>query len=512
MIKRLFAAVKSGLRHPVAMGRKIMRSLMIAKGLIEANRKLREKGIQLIVVLPPTPSRLTSLTDFEKDRIRSWTFDFNHITEKDARIIERLDPEETVEALLQKYDGAKVIEKNGHKTLADFSNSYVNIVNGHRVTPDQPRQYKNTIFFYGACTVRGTGVGDDETIPAYVQRQANEKYPDTWRCVNMAIGCGSSVRDDLHRLNNTAFYKGDIAVVCNLINRLSAALIRKNGIEIWDSAAAFHAGQAGEEGFTDLPFHTNRAGNRIIASYIFSKMDSRGDLNVPAGGRERELVGCLAPDEMVDAAWVTSEGFKQYLAYLREHKTSGRNNGAIVMNCNPFTLGHRYLIETATREVEDLFVFVVEEDKSFFPFADRLALVQKGTVDLPNVHILRSGQFIISALTFPGYFYKDENKDAIVDTSRDVDLFARYIAPELGITVRFAGEEPLDPVTRQYNEAMAERLPMYGIRFCEIPRKADETNVISASRVRAAIQQGDWESIKGLVPPTTMDYLVKRFQ
>lgn len=510
MSHRHFSALWKSLRHPLEKGRKLKAFVDVARKIAKVNAELSKKGISLIIVLPPSAGRLTSLTDSERERIQNWTFDFNHITEEDAQIISRLYKDEPVEVLLQKYDGAKVIEKNGHKTLADFSNQYVHIVNGHRVTPGQPAHYHNTIWLYGACTVRGTGVGDDETVPAYLQGQIEEEYPQAYRCVNMAIGCGSTILDDLHRLNNTVFYQGDTAVICNLVNGHAVSLMRRFGVTVWDAAEAFNHRTGSEEWFTDQPFHTNKAGNRMIASYIFLQLKKSGYLQSAAG--ERKLVGCLAPDETVDAAWVTSEEFKQYLAYLRAHKTGGTNNGAIVMNCNPFTLGHQYLIETAAREVDELFVFVVEEDRSFFPFADRMELVQKGTADLSNVHVLRSGQFIISALTFPGYFYKDEDKDAVVDTSQDVDMFAHYIAPELGIAVRFAGEEPLDPVTRQYNESMAERLPMYGIRFCEIPRKTDETNVISASRVRAAIQDGDWEHIKRLVPQTTMDYLVRRFQ
>lgn len=510
MSNHLSAVFINCLRHSLVMGEKIRKLVRDTNKVAKANKKLRQNGVRFIVVLPPSAERITSLTDFEKERIQNWIFDFNHITDKDAQIISRLYKDEPVEVLLQKYDGAKVIEKNGHKTLADFSSPYVNIVNGHRVTPGQPEHYRNTIHVYGACTVRGTGVGDDETIPAYLQRQINDEYPETFRCVNLAIGCGSSVLDDLHRLNNTVFYKGDIAVLCNLVNRLSVSLLRRVGVEVWDSAEAFERRTTTEEWFTDQPLHTNKVGNRVIASYIFSRMKEADYLKASAG--ERTLVGCLAPDETVDAAWVKSETFAAYIKYLREHRTGGANNGAIVMNCNPFTLGHRYLIETAVRQVDDLFIFVVEEDKSFFPFADRLELVRKGVADLPNVHVLRSGQFIISALTFPGYFYKDENKDVIVDTSQDVDLFAHYIAPELGIAVRFAGEEPLDPVTRQYNETMAERLLVYGVRFCEIKRKTDAQNVISASRVRAAIKEGDWECVGELVPQTTMDYLVRRFK
>ena len=75
--------------------------------------------------------------------------------------------------------------------------------------------------------------------------------------------------------------------------------------------------------------------------------------------------------------------------------------GAAVMNCNPFTLGHRYLIETAARECDRLYVFVLSEDKSRFSAADRLTLVKEGTKDLKNVTVLPTGPYLISSATFP---------------------------------------------------------------------------------------------------------------
>ena len=177
------------------------------------------------------------------------------------------------------------------------------------------------------------------------------------------------------------------------------------------------------------------------------------------------------------------------------------------MNCNPFTFGHQYLVEYAAAKVTKLYIFVVEEDRSAFPFKDRIELVRQGTKHIPNVEVLPSGKFIISQQTFSGYFNKAELQDVTVDSSEDVEIFAKEIAPTLGITIRFAGEEPTDNVTRQYNETMKKILPRYGIKFCEIPRKVFGEEIISASKVRAALDVGDFDKIKQFVPPTTLYYL-----
>jgi [citrate (pro-3S)-lyase] ligase len=185
--------------------------------------------------------------------------------------------------------------------------------------------------------------------------------------------------------------------------------------------------------------------------------------------------------------------------------------GTIVMNCNPFTLGHRYLIEQAAARCKYLFVFVVQEDKSDFKFIDRLEMVELGTRDLPNVTVLPSGKFIISSLTFEGYFNKSSLQDRVVDSSLDVTLFGREIAPKLHITKRFVGEEPLDAVTAQYNAALASALPDYGIELEIIPRIEHGGEVISASRVRKLLEVKDWAAIAEIVPESTLKVLKAKY-
>ncbi len=181
--------------------------------------------------------------------------------------------------------------------------------------------------------------------------------------------------------------------------------------------------------------------------------------------------------------------------------------GACVMNCNPFTLGHRHLIETAAKECDRVYVFVLSEDQSRFPAADRLMLVQKGTQDLKNVTVLPTGPYLISSATFPTYFLKDREKACEVQCLLDIEIFSQYFAPRFSITRRYVAEEPLSPMTAGYNKALKVHLPARGITLCEIPRLEREGTPISASAVRAHLEAGEWAAIQKLVPQTTYDYL-----
>lgn len=184
----------------------------------------------------------------------------------------------------------------------------------------------------------------------------------------------------------------------------------------------------------------------------------------------------------------------------------GKNRSAIVMNCNPFTLGHRALIEEASRNSDEVVIFAVQEDRSAVPFSDRISLMKQGVADLRNVQIVSGGDYIISNATFPTYFIKGTDELA-AQTRLDAMVFAQRIAPELNITARYVGEEPTDKTTLAYNEAMREMFPNYGIELYVIPRRTDGENIISASRVRRALVQGDWSTIEGMVPPSTLVYL-----
>lgn len=473
--------------------------------------ELEKRKCKLIIVLPPNEERMKKLSKEERFRIKNWVFDFNHITPREVSKISQLYDNCSLDYIKQVYDGAKIIKKDGHKTVADYASKYVNYSNGIRKTVGQPEEFISKIHIYGACTVRGTGVEDSHTIASFMQKQLNSEHRKI-QCVNHGIGCGSEIEDDLYAIENTVLYENDIVILCHQCSILLEEKCKKENMYILDTSKYFDERYDNTPWFIDTTLHTNRYGNQIIAQAIVQYLNKNIGFKEQVTLGERTLAGCINADTKINREWISSVDFQKYLALLNKNKlkTKGKS-GAIVMNCNPFTLGHRYLIETAANMVDVLYIFVVEEDKSFFKFNDRFQLVKNGTQDLSNVVVLPSGKFIISSVTFPGYFYKDHNKEAVVDTSQDVDLFGKYIAPVLDIKIRFAGEEPLDPITNQYNKMMEERLPVFGLEFKIIARKKEGCEVISASRVRQLMSDGKWDEIRKLVPDVTWHYLQEEY-
>lgn len=180
--------------------------------------------------------------------------------------------------------------------------------------------------------------------------------------------------------------------------------------------------------------------------------------------------------------------------------------GVIVMNANPFTLGHRFLVEQSSELVERLYVVVVREDCSMFSYNERKAMVSQGVRDIGNVVVVDGSDYAVSAATFPTYFLKQLSDATDTQIILDLDLYRRRIAPALGATIRFFGSEPTDPLTRRYNELMHQQLGEEHVH--EIQRKQQEGSAISASRVRKAMMECSlWDAIH-LVPPTTIPYII----
>lgn len=201
------------------------------------------------------------------------------------------------------------------------------------------------------------------------------------------------------------------------------------------------------------------------------------------------------------------DGIKSYLEEIGQAK-GAEKTAAVVVNCNPFTLGHRYLIEYAAARCRQLHLFVVWEDRSSFPAEIRYRLISEGVRHLSNVAIHQGKDYIISAATFPSYFIKEYQDQVEAYARLDLEVFSRYIVPTLGIAKRWVGEEPYCQVTAAYNRIMQEVLPAHGVMVEMIPRLVKDGQAISASRVRELIRNGKIEAVRELVPETTYRFLV----
>jgi len=204
-----------------------------------------------------------------------------------------------------------------------------------------------------------------------------------------------------------------------------------------------------------------------------------------------------------------------YLDYLKSIKSDKQhqNIASIVVNCNPFTKGHLYLIEKAAEENDLLYLFVVQENLSVFPFEIRWELIKKGISHLNNVIMVKGGNYIVSGATFPSYFLKSSNSSAIIENQAELDIkiFRKYIVPTLEINKRYVGTENYCKTTNAYNKAMHKLLPEYNVSVKEIERKCTEKeshNYISASKIRESIKNNSLEDMLEDLPICTKEFLL----
>ncbi|WP_086444687.1 [citrate (pro-3S)-lyase] ligase [Candidatus Enterococcus lemimoniae] len=203
--------------------------------------------------------------------------------------------------------------------------------------------------------------------------------------------------------------------------------------------------------------------------------------------------------------------FKDYLTELKKHQRNTKQNAAIVMNANPFTNGHLYLVTEAAKRAETVYLFVLSEERSLFDANTRLELVKEGVRHLTNVVVLPTREYMVSSATFPAYFLKDQAKANIakVQAILDATLFKEKIATTLSISTRFVGEEPFSEVTEIYNQAMKKTFGSE-LKLVILPRKKIDGEAISATKVRALMEQENYAAIKSLVPPKTFEEIIKQ--
>ncbi len=405
--------------------------------------KLQEKGIYCIVFDLSKSDREQLLQTFSENITKRITWDREYIND---------------EMLFELKNSTETIIKNGFIQNKDYSGKYINIIQNERYTVGNPKTFKHMLYLFGPCVIRGNYVEDKNSIGSILRKKININYYIK-NCAFSWLGMNYSIRSNVYKT-------GDIILIfCN-----DRTIFTQNGIKVHSVIKAYQKVSDLQNHIYDTLLHCDKVVTKYIADEMYQVCIQEELLKENTPNIKEERKKLFGRDNTNNT--IIPEEFKEWITSIKKYKISNINKaGTIVMNCNPFTLGHRYLIEEAKKRLDVLYIFVVEEDKSFFSFKDRFEMVKIGVSDLENVIVIPSGRYIISTETLPGYFEKEEHPNVNLDATDDLELFAGVIAKEFNISVRFVGEEPKDPFTEQYNREMERILPKFGISFYEIPRK-----------------------------------------
>lgn len=402
------------------------------------------------------------------------------------------------------------VYKNGYYQAKDYSSEECHIIDGQRFTIAAPSEFSNTIWCVGPCIVSGINVNDEETLESQLQAIVNSKFNNI-RVVNWGQhGMGSGRRSDInsfHKMLDAVYQEGDIVI--HIGENSWSGLCTQRNEQRYELADVLNTEPDLKCFVAGVAPHLNKEGYHLIADYVFGTIQEKlKEIANPKGENQHFRIFDISElSEKMEGE------VKSYIASIKRQIPQSCENktiGSIVMNCNPFTYGHAYLIEESLKQVDVLYVFVVEEDKSFFPFSERIEMVKQFCKRYDNVYVFPSGKCIGSSITFGEYFNKNALQDAIINPALDVTLFGKYIASELNISIRFVGDEPTDNVTRQYNVALREKLPTYNVKLDIIPRREIGGKVVSASSVRKFMKQNNIEDIKKMVPESSMPYILSK--
>lgn len=398
-------------------------------------------------------------------------------------------------------------------SLSDHDSSVISVQNGFRATTGQPETADRRVLFFGASTTFSYGMSDKNTIVSQVQKNIN-KVTDNVRVENHGV-LGMNLLLAMNNLVQTEIKQGDVIVFFNFdefknVEDPSVLSIDLNDVD------------RGGDFFIDLNArhcHYSPKGNKVMGEIVTNKLipvlNSKMEPVLSQFDLDNRMLCVLEKFKYFlfrhTAQALESCEMKSYLELLEQHAINSEGViGSVAVNCNPITKGHLHLIEHAARSVDKLFIFVIEEDKSFFKFEDRFKLVFESTKHIDNVTVIRGGRFICTELTYPDYFDK-ETSEAKADASMEAWFFCEYIAKALNISKIFLGNEPKCQITQQYNEKMQEMLPAYDIEVEIIERISTNGDVISASKVREFLANRDFTSIEAIVPKPTYQFLKENY-
>lgn len=400
------------------------------------------------------------------------------------------------------YARIGVVDKNGVKAFKNNASlHYFTFYEGKRNVINRNTSADRKIYIVGPCTVFGTYVADNQTIEYYLQGILNDNQ-QSWQVVNFGM---PGVGYEFQYLLTECITKDDIVVILAQNKGLLSVMKRHGRICYLGEYSDIYQDICNPTAYVlDTFRHVNYFISKKIAERLYTQIKPYLGVSGQAGdGKER------LPVQNYFIPWDVVLYYKEFALKYKLCHLKGEI-GAIVMNCNPFTKGHKHLIEYAASKVGTLIIFVVEEDASAFSFHDRLAMVKLGVSNMENIAVVPSGKYNISKSTFAQYFEKEKKIDKIDSMEYDVRIFCEVLSDVMNISCRFVGEEPTDVVTRQYNETMKRILPQYGLRLIEIPRlslRGNKDKPISASDVRGLIACNKWEEASDYLPDTTVNYI-----
>lgn len=362
------------------------------------------------------------------------------------------------------------------------------------------------VYIYGPCFSYGACVP-----PKYRISSLLEQLRPEYRIVNNGVKNGRSILNDILYILDTPVKYGDVLIDINAYSSTIKEIINCYE-DIFDFNDYLNLNINERCQFLDNTFHANTEVTLIAAQYLATLIPNL--ICAQNGSRvnylqENNKIAKIKKHKILGKSLMNS-----YIEYINKHKVDTPKNqvvGSVILTANPVTKGHEYLIKVAKSKCDLLYVFIVEEDSFEFSTIERMELV-RAIIDDSNIVVLSTGKVMTARYTFPDYFQKSHtNVHTEISPMSDLHfyLFGAVVAPILGITKRFIGEEKKGSVTDYYNKKLQSILPSYKIDVEIIPRLCDGKNsAISATTVREMIANCNYDGLSDFLSPYVLKYIL----
>lgn len=396
--------------------------------------------------------------------------------------------------------GNRVSVFNGiYNYIADTKSKYINVTKGVRKTHYVPTIWEKEIHFFGPCIAQGICVTDEYTIESYLQSELNEIYPNKFKVFNHGSSSHTpyaSFCNDLLMAMDTQFHKGDYIIFLDAFTENIYSLLREYEITVIEDKTMF---DGTSNYFLNNTYHCNHLANKKYADLLMAELFPREEFNFVKS--KQKVCSCFQKKNFIfkhkEDFFLYNPDLKRYLNEISQYRltdTESKKVGSIIMHANPFTKGHYSLVKRASREMDHVYVFIVQESINAIPFLLRKDIAEHVVRKLENVTVLSCGPLLGSYKTFPEYFttVKQQGIFSYDFANVDIAIFGHFVCPALGIKYRYFGEEPYDSFTAQMNDFFKKELPKYGV-IPVFKKRAQIGNIpISASIVRQLIKTGNY--------------------
>lgn len=400
---------------------------------------------------------------------------------------------------------ARIVFNGVSNVLLDRKEEHYNIINGKRYTTDVPYRASVRVHMFGPCAVMGLCVADEMTICSILQRHLNSVGYDA-KVYNHGLAYGNDQLNDLVGMMDEPVRPGDCVIWFSAFDKITLSKFENQSIPIVDVAQCV---KGLKDWYLDNPFHCNGQANSNIAAEIFNLLKKMPQYQI-ANERSSMIDSMKINLHHNPYSILNSTELNDYEQYLEHFKCSSyaKKKGAVVLNANPCTLGHLYLIKEALTYVDFLYVFLVEDSTGNLPYIEREIMLKDSIKYNKRVKVIRGGSIMTSEKIFPEYFNR-ASKPSRISLVLAHRCFGQVVSKKLGVTYRFFGTEPYDPLTRALNESACEILPVYGIKPIFVKRMSIEGKCVSAKNVRSLLEDKQFSMLARLVPFSTYKRLLK---